>query len=156
MKREIAAGVIPDRPERCECCGETRGSVGYHAEDYTFPFGPWIYEYALCFRCHMTLHTRRRNPDGWRRYLDHLSAGVVFKPLPDGAWAAIWAYYRDPGAAIERMGPPRGDTLLHWMDRNRGAPSALRSADAPEQHPAHADRLATLRPAQLGLDIQTK
>lgn len=107
MKREIEAGrVLP--PSRCQDgCGETRGWHDYHTEDYSRPFGPHIYAYELCFRCHMMLHSRFRQPDAWRRYIDQLEAGAAYEPLMSRREInAIWI----PGW-IDRpvsWGEPRG------------------------------------------------
>jgi hypothetical protein len=65
----------------CEACGETRGHLDYHTEDYSKPFGSHIYQYQLCFRCHMMVHSRFRMPEAWARYIDQLEAGAVYEPL---------------------------------------------------------------------------
>ena len=80
MKDLIRQGKIPP-PSQCEACGETRGQLDYHAEDYSRPFGPHLYAHQLCFRCHMMLHIRFRVPDRWRRYIEQLEAGAVYEPL---------------------------------------------------------------------------
>ena len=80
MKGEIAAGRVPP-PICCSACGETDGHLDYHTEDYSRPFGPHIYAYELCFRCHMMLHSRFHQPKRRRRYIEQLEAGAVFEPL---------------------------------------------------------------------------
>src|SRR5947209_6943822 len=78
LKLGIASGTIPP-PARCSACGETRGQIDYHTEDYSRPFGPHIYAHELCFRCHMALHSRFRNPGVWSRYIEMLEAGAVYE-----------------------------------------------------------------------------
>jgi hypothetical protein len=80
LKAEIASGRVRS-PERCQICGETQGWLDWHAEDYSHPFGPHIYAYELCFRCHMMVHTRFRFPERWARYIEQLEAGAVYEPL---------------------------------------------------------------------------
>lgn len=80
MKAEIIAGRISP-PSKCSACGETRGHIDYHAEDYSRPFGPHIHEWELCFRCHMMLHIRYRRNDHWLRYIERLEAGAIYEPL---------------------------------------------------------------------------
>jgi hypothetical protein len=41
LKAGLDAGTIP-QPTRCSACGETRGQMDYHTEDYSRPFGPHI------------------------------------------------------------------------------------------------------------------
>ena len=80
MKAEINAGRVPE-PAECLACGETNGHMDYHTEDYSLPFGPHIYAYSLCFRCHMMLHIRYRRRKDWLRYVEQLEAGAVYFPL---------------------------------------------------------------------------
>jgi hypothetical protein len=90
MKEEIRSGRVPP-PNRCMACGETRGHLDYHTEDYSRPFGPHIYKYPLCFRCHMMLHIRFRSPDRWHRYIAQLERGAVYEPLMHrGEIGKIW------------------------------------------------------------------
>ena len=46
MKREIAEGRVKP-PSCCLACGETRGHIDYHTEDYSRPFGPHIYAFEF-------------------------------------------------------------------------------------------------------------
>jgi hypothetical protein len=80
MKEEIAAGRV-EPPSQCSACGETDGHLDYHTEDYSLPFGPHVYAYPLCFRCHMMLHIRYRRRKDWLRYVEQLEAGAVYVPL---------------------------------------------------------------------------
>ena len=80
MKKEEKAGRLGP-PLGCQVCGETGGHLDYHTEDYSKPFGPHIYEFQLCFRCHMMLHIRFRRQRAWKRYIEQLEAGAVYQPL---------------------------------------------------------------------------
>jgi hypothetical protein len=107
MKAGIAAGEIP-APCRCQACGETRGHIDYHTEDYSRPFGPHIYGFELCFRCHMMLHVRFRRPQDWFRYVDALEDGAVFEPLMHrGEIGKINGsdWIDSPVASVEPRGP---------------------------------------------------
>jgi hypothetical protein len=83
MVAEIRAGRVKP-PSCCQACAETRGRIDYHTEDYSKPFGPHIYEFELCFRCHMMLHLRFRQPAQWERYIKALAIGAVYEPLMHG------------------------------------------------------------------------
>jgi hypothetical protein len=66
--------VVTDReprPIRCDACGQTEGPIDAHSEDYSEPFGDHIGEHALCYRCHMAIHTREKNPEAWAIYKTH-------------------------------------------------------------------------------------
>ena len=107
LKAGVAAGRL-EPPSRCMACGETRGIIDYHAEDYSQPFtAEKLAAIPLCFRCHMMLHARFRNPARWRRYIEQLEAGAMYRPLMSrGEIGEI----NRPGwvdAPID-IGPPRG------------------------------------------------
>jgi hypothetical protein len=105
MKREIAEGRVKP-PSRCSACGETRGHIDYHTEDYSRPFGPHIYAYELCFRCHMMVHARFRMRHRWKCYIVRLEQGAIYQPLMHrGQIGQIW----EPGWLDHpiRWGPPR-------------------------------------------------
>jgi hypothetical protein len=68
------------RPKECQACSQHQGVVEHHAEDYSEPFGPHIHAFALCFRCHLMVHSRFRNPVAWERYCDAIARGVQYAP----------------------------------------------------------------------------
>ena len=123
LKSKMASGEIPP-PGPCQECGEARGHLDYHTEDYSRPFGPHIYAYRLCFRCHMALHARFRNPSIWRQYIDRLEAGAVYEPLwsrkeISKVWVPGWV--DRPVTTIE----PRGERTFFrslTMDRVQERP----------------------------------
>jgi hypothetical protein len=47
-------------PQQCSICGAIKGRIDYHNEDYGRPFKT----IAICQRCHLALHNRRRST-GW-------------------------------------------------------------------------------------------
>lgn len=56
IKVAIELGLIP--PSRqCSVCGETKGRIDYHAENYGRP----LLVAAICQKCHMALHNRFRS-----------------------------------------------------------------------------------------------
>ena len=63
LQGEYAAGRRA-RPTVCDACGQTEGPIEAHSESYAAPFGGHIGRYGLCYRCHMTIHNRFKNPRG--------------------------------------------------------------------------------------------
>jgi hypothetical protein len=125
LKAERAAGRIPE-PLQCQVCGETGGLVDYHTEDYSEPFGSNIWEFSLCFRCHMMLHVRYRRPAAWHRYIEQLEAGAVYVPLMHRGQINQLnadAWIMNP----VRLGPSRG--RLEWFR----SLSMERAAEQPDE-----------------------
>lgn len=57
----------PDNPVACDLCDQSEGLLMWHNEDYsTLLENIW----ALCWRCHMMWHSRRRSPDAVREYFE--------------------------------------------------------------------------------------
>ncbi len=81
FKGEIEAGQRPAKPTRCEVCGQLEGSLMWHSEDYSEPYGPHIGEHGLCFRCHMAIHCRFRNRAAWAAYREAIEQGRQFRPV---------------------------------------------------------------------------
>ena len=80
LNAEWAAGRIP-RPSKCCACGQDRGEIQAHAEDYSEPFtAAKLLAYPLCLRCHLMLHCRFRHPVAWDRYRASIRSGVTFGP----------------------------------------------------------------------------
>lgn len=68
----IRSGVWP-RPERCEVCGSReRRFLQAHLENYDDPTS----YVGICRRCHMALHKRFSNPEGWLALLDGIEEEV--------------------------------------------------------------------------------
>lgn len=80
LNKEYAAGRR-HRPTQCEACGQTEGVVDAHSEDYSQPFGAHIGAHRLCFRCHMMVHCRFKNPKAWALYKAQVRNGKIFRPF---------------------------------------------------------------------------
>ena len=73
----IEAGIIP-KPHTCNRCGQTKGIIQYHNEDYSDPIK---YLEMLCWRCHIIHHSVRRNPEAVRLYFEEVKSGKIFPPV---------------------------------------------------------------------------
>tara|TARA_R100000773_G_scaffold36307_1_gene31302 strand:- start:1602 stop:1847 length:246 start_codon:yes stop_codon:yes gene_type:complete len=60
LKGEYASGRR-EKGKVCDACGQTKGIVEDHSEDYSYPYGDHIGKYTFCYRCHMMIHCRFRN-----------------------------------------------------------------------------------------------
>lgn len=85
-KKQIASGAKEARPHKCDGCGTRFGFLAWHSEDYSEPFGPHIGEYGLCYRCHMQIHCRFRNPIAFQNYADMIEAGKRFESYNSSSW----------------------------------------------------------------------
>jgi len=80
LRAEWAAGRLA-RPAKCCACGQDKGVIDAHAEDYSLPFAAGkTDEFHLCFICHMIVHCRFRNRTHWDRYRETIRAGGHFAP----------------------------------------------------------------------------
>lgn len=87
FKDQIARGNKPEQPDFCECCGQRKGKLMWHSEDYSEPFSlKHIGKHGLCYRCHMIIHCRHRNPQAFSAYAMALLAGKQFMPLHYADW----------------------------------------------------------------------
>ena len=80
LQREYVAGRRA-RPTVCDACGQTEGPIEAHSESYAAPFGDHIGRYGLCYRCHMAIHTREKNPEAWAIYKMQVALGKIFHPI---------------------------------------------------------------------------
>jgi hypothetical protein len=97
LREEWTSGRLA-RPAKCCACGQDKGVIDAHAEDYSLPFRAGkTDEFHLCFTCHMMVHCRFRNPEAWARYCAVIAGG--------GHFAAVMK--RDFGtfAAVQLDGP---------------------------------------------------
>ncbi len=109
---EKAAGRRPAKPSACECCGQKKGVLDFHSEDYSEPFGPHISQYQLCFRCHMVLHCRQNNPAAFKFYREAIYAGCQWPGVPARDFEFIKRdHLRSPYSAPGPTQPP-GNTKL--------------------------------------------
>jgi hypothetical protein len=80
LQREYAAGRRA-RPTVCDACGQDQGPIDAHSESYAEPFGDHIGKYAVCYRCHMAIHTRFNNPEAWTAYKTAVALGRIYQPI---------------------------------------------------------------------------
>lgn len=77
-KQIIASGLFPAKPSVCEICGQTKGILEWHNENYDDPIK---YLAGLCYRCHMAIHVEYRAPEAVDKYLDLIAQGFRFMPV---------------------------------------------------------------------------
>ena len=81
LRAQWEVGAVK-RPFKCCACGQDKGIIDAHAEDYSEPFEAGkTDQYPLCYRCHMMVHCRFRNKDKWEWYRLQIKNGVRFKPF---------------------------------------------------------------------------
>jgi len=109
------SGTLP-RPKECCACGQTKGIIHQHAEDYSQPFGENLTKYPLCYRCHMALHMRFRLPRGWEYYLATLRTGWTWKPIFKPSFGLVSSMMnRRPTLRGKPSGPPRPVLVFDTM-----------------------------------------
>jgi hypothetical protein len=112
LNAEYAAGRR-HRPTRCDVCHQTEGPIERHSEDYSFPFGDHIGQYGLCYRCHLMIHCRFKNPEAWENYKRHMHQGRIFVPIGRNFWLFWRQTLKQHGEGVPfRQGSPRAHTLL--------------------------------------------
>ena len=112
LKIEYAAGRRT-RPFRCDACGQDEGVIEAHSEDYSEPFGDHIGQNGLCYRCHMMIHNRFKNPEAWTIYKQHIRQGRIFRPIGRNFHAFCGETLRAMGRGVAfKQGPARERTLL--------------------------------------------
>jgi hypothetical protein len=91
-KKAIEAGIIPP-PEDLGCnrCKQKEGIIHYHNEDYSDPIK---YLEALCWRCHVILHSIHRNPEACQAYWDSISMGKQWPPVYKHDWGILKREHR--------------------------------------------------------------
>lgn len=77
-------------PKICEVCGQTKGKILYHTEDYSKPFGQEIGKYKLCYTCHSMLLMRHgpSMPKKYQEYKNKIVNGYNFLPVSG------WYYFK--------------------------------------------------------------
>lgn len=108
LNAQWRAGTLP-RPVKCMACGQEHGRIDAHAEDYSEPFAAGkTDQYHLCFRCHMMVHCRFRNPESWARYKSEVAKGTTFSPVPGNSFGVFAKQHLDAWAPIlDHTGQPR-------------------------------------------------
>ena len=77
-------------------CGQDRGVIGGHSEDYGEPFDDHIGAFGLCYCCSMMVHCRFRYPDAWDRYRAAVRKGAIFEPFIKQDFARFRALFLGP------------------------------------------------------------
>jgi hypothetical protein len=112
LQGEYAAGRRA-RPTVCGACGQTEGPIDAHSEDYSEPFGEHIGRHGLCYRCHMAIHCRLKNPEAWTIYKHAVALGRIFHPIGRNFWRFRLETLERKGEGVPfKQGPYRGCTLL--------------------------------------------
>lgn len=89
VKQAIADGVLKPVSEcKCSMCGQDKGIIMYHSEDYT-PEIIVSQVVPLCWRCHMMLHSRFRHPKSWEQYKQEVENGAMYPPVYRHNWKAL-------------------------------------------------------------------
>jgi hypothetical protein len=110
LKGEYAAGRR-HRPIVCDACGQTEGPIEAHSEDYSFPYGDHIGKYGVCYRCHMTIHCRFKNPVAWGIYKQDIRLGRIYAPIGRNSFLRQTVEGMGNTAPFQQTGP-RGRTFL--------------------------------------------
>ncbi len=134
LRGEWTSGRLA-RPSVCCACGQDRGIIDAHAEDYSEPFAAGKTDgFHLCFTCHMILHCRFRNRENWDRYRAAVRAGGHFAAVmnrdfgtfskqhlngPEGYAQALAKF--TPGPAPERFILDEIDSGIHRPQVAHGA-----------------------------------
>jgi hypothetical protein len=134
LHKQYAAGRRT-RPTQCDACGQTRGIVEHHSEDYSEPFGDHIAAFALCYRCHMMVHCRFRYPPAWRRYREAVAAGRTFEPIYARNFPEFARQLRGQDIPFTERAPP-GRTVLDAIDESGGSGGTGPTASAADDNPA--------------------
>lgn len=130
LRAEETAGRR-QRPDECQACGQLEGSIGSHSENYGEPFGEHTGAFALCYRCHMMVHSRFSAPEAWSVYVTLLEEGYRWPGIP-ATYSAISRFLgsADEVARLARQGgaphprPPIGDPgLLRRIGAGEYAPA---------------------------------
>lgn len=113
---EYAAGRRT-RPTSCEVCQQTEGVIEAHSENYSFPYGPHIGAHSLCYRCHMMIHCRFKNPKAWAAYRTQMRNGVTFAPMLSRSFPRFTSetLTRFGQGVPHTRGPARGPTFLDTL-----------------------------------------
>lgn len=86
LNAQWKAGLL-EKPSKCCSCGIEKGIIDAHAEDYSEPFAAGkTDQYHLCYRCHMMLHCRHRNPKNFEMYCELVNDGTQFHPFYIRNW----------------------------------------------------------------------
>jgi len=106
LKRQYAAGTRTP-PSSCDACGQTDGVIEPHDEDYSEPYGDHTGSIGVCYRCHMMIHCRFKNPDGWKQYRAAVRRGLRFEALRTRAFWKFCQQLRGVSVPVTQHEPPK-------------------------------------------------
>jgi hypothetical protein len=73
LRAEWTSGRLA-RPARCCACGQDKGRIDAHTEDYSEPFAAGKTDaFHLCQGCHTIAHQRFRWPAAWDRLRERVA-----------------------------------------------------------------------------------
>lgn len=110
------------RPTVCDACGQAEGIIDPHSEDYSFPFGPHIGAYGLCYICHMMVHNRFKAAASWTRYKAAIAAGGRYPAMRTrNYWGFVSRFTQDRAdipnlLELPAMGPPPKRLVLEEIE----------------------------------------
>ena len=118
MFAAIKKGIIAEYPESCDCCGQTEGKIGYHAESYAVPFGPHIVAFDVCHLCHVMIHAdRSEHGRRLREYVASLKLGHRFRNFKSFNWKGAKAKYLNSATLPAPIDPELyGENTSHDRD----------------------------------------
>lgn len=92
LKREWAAGRRVKVGPECNVCGQTKGYLMAHSEDYSAPYGANVGRWSLCYFCHMMIHCRFKAMPTFERYVSVLEGGERFVNIYGPQWGVVQSY----------------------------------------------------------------
>lgn len=93
LKEQWRTGKRPEKPKKCDGCGQEESHLEWHSEDYSFPYGDHIGQYGLCYVCHMMIHCRFRSPKAWEQYKERINKGQMPRTYTSRNWPMFRAEF---------------------------------------------------------------
>lgn len=114
LNQQWDAGLLP-KPTQCHACGQTKGRIDAHAEDYSIPYAAGkTDQYHLCFRCHMMVHCRFRNKAAWKLYIDCIASGIIYSAT--SSYTRLCYEHFDGGKpVIQSVSLPHNNNILNVL-----------------------------------------
>ena len=82
MRAQVKSGAHkPADCYECSCCGGRGRVMHFHAESYAKPYGGHLFEYPICYPCHMMVHCRFSSVPAWQRFVGMILSGVQPSPM---------------------------------------------------------------------------
>ena len=116
------------KPTECDACSQTSGLMYHHCEDYSEPYGAHIWQFPLCYRCHIMLHCRFFAPEAFTGYAKLVEDGYQFAPMYKMNFGSLKQdHINVPGArtATYQLVDPRGTQILTRCAAGEWTPTNL-------------------------------